>query len=76
MEASEMWADHIEGLGTNGLDVACYVGDKVSVWPCSGMGEESEGQCECDICSRVRNLLKYSDDDGRSILDVHVPRRR
>jgi hypothetical protein len=55
------WSNTRESIGVNGFDVACYIGDGVSVWPCGEFVDVKEKTgdtyCTCATCGRVRVIL-------------------
>jgi len=50
-----------ETLGTNGYDVAAYMSDGCSIWPCGRTVDADEGTgtdyCTCKTCQNVRHAL-------------------
>jgi hypothetical protein len=59
------WGVDKDSIGFNGFDVACYLGDGVSIWPCGEMVDVKEEKpeewlyCHCKICDTVRENPKH-----------------
>jgi len=62
MAVDGVWLDNLESIGHNGYDVAIYISDGVSLWPCGETVDAKENTgvdyCECNTCSRVRKSLE------------------
>lgn len=58
------WGIDKDSMGFNGFDVACYLGDGLSVWPCGACVDVKEQNkkdwlyCECETCNKVRENPK------------------
>ncbi len=57
----DLWDQFRDYMGFGGYDVACYICDGVSVWPCGRMVDSKENTgteyCECDRCNSVRSKI-------------------
>lgn len=61
IRVDDVWDQYRAGIGHNGYDVACYINDGVSIWPCGETvdAKENTGEqhCTCRVCERVRALM-------------------
>jgi len=65
IRVDDVWDQYRESIGHNGYDVACYINDGVSIWPCGKTvdAKENTGEqhCTCSVCERVRALMRNND---------------
>lgn len=61
IRVNPIWSDSRFLIGFNGYDVACYIADGLSVWPCGEMIDAKENtgfdHCKCQLCEQVREIL-------------------
>lgn len=62
IQVDDVWDQYRENIGFNGYDVACYISDGISVWPCGEVVDAEDDSpmtfCHCRLCERVRKLVK------------------
>ena len=67
----ELWFANLDSIGTNGFDIAVYLTDKISVWPCGNMVDDDQDKfCPCEICKSVRKILEENDAYPPGLLDI------
>ena len=55
------WETVVDSMGHNGYDVAGYLSDGLSIWPCGKTVDANEGtgvdHCSCATCRMVRQII-------------------
>lgn len=63
---SSAWDSARDSLGHNGYDVAAYLSDGVSIWPCGRTVDAKEQRgtecCRCFTCQTVRKRMRIPTD--------------
>ena len=61
IQVDDVWENFSDHVGINGYDVAAYICDGVSIWPCGEMVDAKEltgiEHCSCVTCEEVREIL-------------------